>query len=272
MRNTFVLVGLFLHGLLTAAPDAAEGQLPAATDLRPVFQQWDLAPRQQGDRPTCSVFTVAGALEFALAKQQGHGTRLSVEYLNWAANRVGNDTNDGGFFSDLWKGFAARGICTEADMPYQAKLDLAKQPSPAAKTDAKTRLALGLRLHWIKEWNVNTGLTDEEFLAIKRTLSQGWPVCSGLRWPKQEKWVADVLQMCPSNAVRDGHSVLLAGYRDDAAQPGGGVLMFRNTSRGGRDGYMPYTYARTYMNDAAWVDSEARTNAPATSAAPAAQR
>jgi C1A family cysteine protease len=62
--------------------------------------------------------------------------------------------------------------------------------------------------------------------------------------------------MCPSNAVRDGHSVLLAGYRDDAAQPGGGVFIFRNTSREGRDGFMPYAYARLYMNDAVWVDFE----------------
>ena len=124
--------------------------------------------------------------------------------------------------------------------------------------DAKTRLALGLRLHWIKEWNVNTGLTDEQLSAIKHVLSQGWPVCGGLRWPKQEQWQDGVLQMCPSNTVRDGHSVLLVGYRDEAAQPGNGVFLFRNTSRDGRDGEMPYGYAQAYMNDAVWVDYEGK--------------
>ncbi|HEY5481198.1 MAG TPA: hypothetical protein VIL39_06945, partial [Verrucomicrobiae bacterium] len=79
--------------------------------------------------------------------------------------------------------------------------------------------------------------------------------------------VDNVLQMCPSNAVRDGHSVLLVGYRDDAAQPGGGVFIFRNTSRSGQDGWMPYAYAREYMNDAVWVDFERRTNAPTAPAA-----
>jgi hypothetical protein len=54
-------------------------------------------------------------------------------------------------------------------------------------TEAKTRLALGLRPHWIKEWNVKTGLTGAQFLAIKRTLDQGWPVCAGLRWPKHQE-------------------------------------------------------------------------------------
>ncbi len=119
----------------------------------------------------------------------------------------------------------------------------------------KTRLALGLRHHWIKEWNVKTGLTQEQFLAIKRTLNQGWPVCAGLRWPKQPEWSDDVLQMCPAEAVYDGHSVLLVGYRDDPKQGGGGVFLFRNTGNGGRDGFMPYAYARTYMNDAVWIDS-----------------
>jgi hypothetical protein len=79
--------------------------------------------------------------------------------------------------------------------------------------------------------------------------------------------------MCPSNAVRDGHSVLLVGYRDDAAQPGGGVFIFRNTGREGRPGLMPYGYARAYMNDAAWIDHSAKTGAPAASSpAPASQR
>ena len=60
--------------------------------------------------------------------------------------------------------------------------------------------------------------------------------------------------MCPPEAVRDGHSVLLIGYRADPTQPGGGVFTFRNTANGGRDGAMPYAYARTYMNDAAWIE------------------
>jgi hypothetical protein len=115
-------------------------------------------------------------------------------------------------------------------------------------------LAAGLRFHWIKEWDVNTGLTNAQLLAIRRTLNAGWPVCGGSRWPKQERWVEEVLQMCPPDAVRDGHSVLLVGYRDDPAQPGGGVFLFRNTSRDGRDGSMPYAYAQAYMNDAAWVE------------------
>jgi hypothetical protein len=158
----------------------------------------------------------------------------------------------------LWKGFDKYGICAAGEFPYAPKFDPALAPPAAAVTEAQTRLDLGIRFHWIKEWNVNTGLTEAEVTGIKRTLSQGWPVCGGFRWPKQERWDNEVLQMCPSNMVRDGHSVLLVGYRDDAQQPGGGVFLFRNSSRGGRDGLMPYAYARLFMNDAAWIDCPAR--------------
>lgn len=224
-----------------------------AIDLRPEFERFHLATRLQGARPTCSAFTVTSAIEFALAKRQGSTPRLSVEFLNWAANQACGEIEDGSFFSDLWKGFEAHGICAETNLPYRTKFETNQPPAAAAIADAKTRQGLGLRLRWIKEWNVKTGLTPQHLAEIKRTLSQGWPVCGGFRWPKQAQWTNDVLQMCPANAVYDGHSVLLVGYRDDEAQPGGGVFIFRNTS-GGRDAMMPYAYAAAYMNDAAWVD------------------
>ncbi len=56
-----------------------------------------------------------------------------------------------------------------------------------------TRLPLALRLEWIKEWNVNTGLTEAHLAAIKGTLAAGWPVCGGFRWPKEAQWVDGVL-------------------------------------------------------------------------------
>ena len=244
--------------------------VPRSVDLRPTFEQFNLARSRQGDRPTCSAFTVAGAIEYAAARRQGHSPKLSVEFLNWAANKSCGDTNDGGFFSDLWRGFTNHGICATSDLPYQPALDPTQSPPPEAFADAKTRLGLGLRLQWIKEWDVNTGLTDAHVGAIKRTLNDGWPVCGGFRWPKSENWVNDVLQMCPSNAVRDGHSILLVGYRDDAAQPGGGVFIFRNTAGAGRDALMPYEYARAYMNDAAWIDFESRPEPAKSAAVPSA--
>lgn len=237
---------------MPAASSAAQvSSRAAAVDLTPAFDQAGIARRQQGDRPTCSVFTIAVALEFASSRLQPH-EQLSVEFLNWAANTVDGSNHDGGFFSDLWAGFIAHGICSEKYWPYRAQFDSARSPETQTRALAKARLSLGLQLHWIKDWNVKTGLTNQQFEQIKETFRRGFPVCAGLRWPKSETWSQNVLGMCEPEAVQDGHSVLLVGYRDDVSQPGGGVFIFRNSSRN-HDGLMPYEYARAYMNDALWI-------------------
>ena len=270
LRSLFLLLALWLSLFfcpawsedlsavadLSAVTNSSAAQaLPSTTDLRPVFAKWGLWLRKQGRRPTCSVLTLAGAMEFAMAQKQQCSERLSVEFLNWTANQATGRTNDGGNFTMLWKGYETYGICKEQELPYRARFDMSQRPTAEVMASAKSRLALNLQPHWIKRWNVHTGLTDEQFLAIKRTLNQGWPVCCGLRWPKHEVWTNDVLQMCPPRGVFDGHSVLFVGYRDDPNLPGSGVFIIRNTDPG-RDGYMPYIYARAYMNDAVWINSE----------------
>jgi C1A family cysteine protease len=252
IQRTCALAAALALGLISATSQEETSvnntnKLPASVDLQTRFADFGLKQRQQGARGTCSVFTMVGALEFAVARSQGHGETLSVDFLNWAANQH-RSPRDGGFFSDMWEGFADHGICDEEQMPYANKFDSSRAPDPAAIARAKTRLESGLSRHWIKEWNVKTGLSDAQFLAIKQTLNQGWPVCGGFRWPKKPIWKDHTLQMCPPEAVFDGHSVLIAGYRD-APSGEGGVLIIRN-SNDGTDGLMPYAYARAYMNDA----------------------
>ncbi len=197
---------------------------------------------------------MVGALEYALASRQQTGTVLSIEFLNWASNQATTNSHDGGFFADLWSGFEAFGICPEGTLPYLQDYNPQLQPDALALQRAQEAAKSHLRLHWIKPWNVATDLTEEQFLEIKRTLSSGWPVCGGFRWPKREHWQKGVLEMAAAREVFDGHSVLLVGYKDDAAQPGGGAFLIRNSGGGVADGAMPYEYVRTYMNDAAWVE------------------
>jgi hypothetical protein len=253
----FIACVLLIIALPSRSPAAEASEtvsnLPSAVDLRPAFKQWGLPLRSQGSRGTCSVFAMTGGIEFALASQRQAGTVLSVEFLNWASHQAMTNTGDGGFFADLWNGFERYGICAETNWPYQPKLDSHLQPDKSVLRRAKQAARAHLRLEWIKPWDVTTGLTDEQFQAIKRTLARGWPVCGGLRWPKHETWKQDVLQMVPPAEVFDGHSVLLVGFRDDPAQPGGGVLLIRNSGGGVADGAMPYAYARAYLNDAAWI-------------------
>ena len=241
------------------ANGAAEAIItPKAVDLRPLLQKWGLEPRVQGGRETCSVFVVTEALEYALASKQQRGTRLSAEFLNWAGNQTHKESEDGGCFSELWAGYESHGICAEAEMPYRDKFDPAAKPSDGAIAHAKEIRSLGLKLHWIKEWDADKGVNEKQLAEIKKTLAQQWPVSGGFLWPKSKAVDLNLLTVVPRSEVIDGHSVLLVGYRDDAAQPGGGVFVFRNTSHGGRDGWMPYAYAREFVNDAAWVDDQAR--------------
>ncbi len=100
-------ISISLLSAAARADDSTLGSLPASVDLRPVLEECGFAPCEQGARNTCSVFTMRGALEFAVAKRQGHCPRLSVEFLNWAANKACGRAQDGGFFSDMGKGFAA---------------------------------------------------------------------------------------------------------------------------------------------------------------------
>jgi hypothetical protein len=229
---------------------------PPLADLRPMFKTWELAPLPQGSRGTCSVFVVAGALEYASARHHHAGQRFSVEYLNWASNQVVGQCVDGGFFADLWKGFSAFGICPAPDMPYQDRFDPNLAPSEEARIHADRCLSDDLRNHWIKPWDINTGLTDAQLTAVKQVIGQGWPVCGGFRWPKHPVWKDDVLEMAPPENVFDGHSLLLVGYRDDPQQPGGGVFVFRNSNSDHSEGWMTYQYAAAYMNDAMWISTQ----------------
>lgn len=119
---------------------------------------------------------------------------------------------------------------------------------------ARETAKAGLRLHWIKPWDVTTGLTAPQLREIKRVLARGWPVCGGLRWPKREHWRRDVLQMASADEVFDGHSVLLVGFADNLAEPGGGDFLIRNSATGTDQGGLPYEYALRFMNDAAWIE------------------
>lgn len=260
LSRAVVAIGLVLlagvSGLEASAFGAAaeEGVGPASIDLRPAFRDMGLALRLQGRRGTCSVFTMAGAMEYALAHRQRRGIALSVEFLNWASNDATRTAHDGGFFSDLWAGFVKHGVCPEADMPYQPRFDAKQRPSEAAMERARAVRQAGLRLHWIKSWDVKTGLTEAQMTQIKNVLARQWPVCGGFRWPKREQWNEGVLQMAPPEGVFDGHSVLLVGYRDDPQRPGGGVFFIRNSGREAPELALPYAYVQAYMNDALWID------------------
>lgn len=233
----------------------SESPLPATADLRPAFAEGGLAPKSQGARGCCSLFALVGVLEFELARA-GTPVRLSEEYLNWASHRTNGRRVDGSFFSDALNGLAEHGLCREELMPYAATFDPEAEPSPEARAEAAGRRAF--RATWIKEWDVRTGLTEEQLGAVRRAVATGHPVACGLRWPKEAVYDGEhTLNVPPPEEVFDGHSIVLVGYQDDPERPGEGWFWFRNSSgpdwQAAGHARLPYAFARAYGNDAVIV-------------------
>jgi len=217
-----------------AAPPAPPAAAPpAAVDLRPRLEAWGLPVRGQHRRPTCSVFTVVVAMEYAVARARGRGEPLSVEFANWAGNEATRRVDDGSFFSDVWEGYEAHGICPDRLLPYGKSFDPQATPPDAAREAARAlRASVPLRIHWIAPLPKKPGITDAHLAEIKAVLAAGWPVCGG-----------------------SYHSVLFVGYRDDPEEAGGGVLIVRDSGGAGGHGTISYEAAKARFGDVLWIEA-----------------
>jgi hypothetical protein len=232
----------------------ADEDLPWQVDLRPQFDRFGLVPVAQGRRDVCSLFAVTGLAEFELAKNHpNQPRRLSEEFLTWAANESTGLKGDQAMFVEAVHGLTHLGICTQELMPYADNPDTTRVPSKEAQVDASSRRHWTVK--WIKRWDVKTGMTEAESREIRKELADGHPVAIAMRWPKKQRLDRQRIQQVPRRAdVYDGHSVILAGYRDDKAQAGGGLFIVRNSfgAEWGDAGYayFPYGYIAEYGNDA----------------------
>jgi len=231
----------------------AAARVTCTVDLRPTIARWGLGARPQGKRPTCSVFATVNAIEFALAARKDQGIKISQEYLNWAKNQATGTEEDGGFFHDIWAGYVKLGLATEETVPYAQGYDAGLCPSKRALREGKKYRKYGLKLHFIKRWDVDRGLTKSEFGAVLKRIAQGFPVMCGLRWAKKPEFVDDVMVWCPPEDVFDGHSVLIVGYVETAGVEGGGYLILSDSASARNDFKMSFKFARDYANDACWV-------------------
>lgn len=247
-----ILTALLIAGLVSGSKTLTAQDFT----LRPLFDQYGMTIRDQGGRGTCSVFAIVGLMEFEYAHLLGQKVNLSVEYLNWASNQVTGEAEDGSFFSDALTGLHKYGICEDSLFPYYAKNYTSKvEPSGTALTDGKQRRKA--ETIWIKQWDPNNGMTEDQIQQVKAQIRYRHPVAIGFQWPKNEekyrKIVNGMMSVPPREGVFDGHSIIMVGYKDDPATPGGGWFIFRN-SHGigyGDQGYgkMPYEYVSKYAND-----------------------
>lgn len=227
-------------------------------DLRPKIAQNNLQVKNQGNRNTCSVFAITFLLEYLFATQKGFGiaTDFSEEYLNTMKNVACNIKKDGGFFSQIAKGYAMYGIYMSGLVPYKPAYDPNyKVPSEYVQVAMKWDRA---KAHFIKEWNPNMGASPIQIDQACAYLSKNIPVAGGFLWPNslqfETKGGLTVMKTPTSkNQVFDGHSVALVGFKKSNLFPGGGYFIVRNSwGKGwGEDGYayMTFDYVKKYAND-----------------------
>ena len=228
-------------------------------DLRPEIEALGIPVRAQGGRNTCSVFATTFLLDFMYAKHYGvKNADYSEEFLNYASNKAIGQNDDGGFFDALDLGYQQSGDVPEAMLPYSASFNPNLAVNAATKAKAAA-LQPRLKPHFIKPWDVNTGLLPSQLLSILAQLKQGRPVAAGLRWPKDgkfktEKILGVTMMTAPApEDVFDGHSIDFVGFKVSNKFPGGGYLVFRNSwgagFMDGGYGYMSFDYANKYTND-----------------------
>lgn len=223
-------------------------------DLRPAIERFGLGARPQRKRPTCSVFATVNATEYAVAARLKKGVLLSQEFLNWAKNKVAGKEQDGDFFHVIWEGYQQKGICEEAMLPYQEAYDPEIAIGETCLQDAAKYRDLSLSLNFIKEWNVERGLTPAEFKAVLNKISQGWPVMCGMRWQKEAKVENGMIVWVPADAVFDGHSILFVGYCEDASIEGGGYFIVSDSGSNRNDLRITFRFVHDYANDACWIE------------------
>ena len=256
-RKCSLLGSLISGGLLLLIPSLGtadeQERLPGKVDLTADFEKLGLTPLAQGNRDDCSLFAITALAEFESGKHsRGPHRRLSEEFLIWAADHATGETGDQAMFYKAVQGLNSLGVCAADLMPYLGKPNPHRKPSAEAVADARP-LSERWKVEWIKRWSLDSRLTEQQLLEVKRALADGHPVACGLRWPKELNGYK-LLEVPPPDKVSDGHSIALVGYEDDPTQNGRGVLLFRNSygPTWGDKGYgvMSYAYARAYANDA----------------------
>jgi papain like protease len=226
-------------------------------DLRPNIESMGIAIRDQGDRGTCSVFAMTFLLEYNYGKHfDFKKPDFSEEYLNDVKNLATGDDWDGGFFTDIDKGYQEYGIVNARLDPYKNTFNPKEKVSKALLTKGE-EIKPRLKAHYIKDWDVKTGLKPKQLAAILSRLRSGIPVASGLRWPNTFETETirgiPVMKVPGPSGVTDGHSIDFVGFRQCPHFPGGGYFIFRNSwgtsFQEDGYGYMPFQYAMKYAND-----------------------
>lgn len=245
-------------------------ELRLLVDLRPAFARHGLAPKDQGRRPSCSVFAAIGAVEYLTAQYYGQPVHFSEDYLIWATRKslaltdaeVARRAAAAGLGEDL--GFALHevfqamehyGVATQEEMPntFGGAMSQIREPNSLIQMQARSRGQFRALFFM--------GRTPKTVIGnCVHALNQDLPVAVGIRIPTTNRLGNDT--RLGERAPVGGHAVTLVGYECKTGRLEDTVFIFRNSwgPNWGEAGYgfVSYAYLERYLGVAAALEPRTR--------------
>ncbi|MFH1500131.1 MAG: C1 family peptidase [Verrucomicrobiota bacterium] len=228
-------------------------------DLRSRFFEYGLYPKDQGRRPSCSVFAVVSALEFQNATLVGQAEKFSEEYLIWATRKVLGQTRpaavaetedeetaqDAGFsLSEVVTALRTYGVPRQSDMPNTFGSSMRDIAEPDAGLIEQARSVRQVAIHRIPARE-----NAQAINGLVHALNAGVPPAVGLRWP-HERSIRNGYLSRQQPVEGYAHAVTLVGYRCETGRIEDAVFIFKNSwgPRWGQGGFGMATWEYLHNN------------------------
>jgi len=232
----------------------------SGVDLRPQFRALELHAKDQGRRPSCSVFAVVSALEFLHAEATGKAEKLSEEYLIWATLRTiqragpgadqltGEDADAGFALTEVVTALRSYGIPLQSSMPNTIgrTSNIVTEPTPEVVAESRQRTQVAV--HLVPGRDNATVLNN-----VVHALNAGLPVAIGTAWPRFTNMRAALLN-AQEPIPGYGHAVTLVGYTCESGRIEDATFIFKNSwgAKWGANGYgfATYSYLAKHLHNA----------------------
>lgn len=212
----------------------------ALVDFRPTLKDRGIHPKNQGSQPSCTVFSIVGALEceFARDPRKRHLGPLSEDFLIWATiayhnkdaralrrtlKSLPNKDFDTGFtLFEVLMALSQYGVVPRSKLRYKEPKSGEDLPDPTAST-----LADAKRNNNIRAYSIEGDTKSQQIDQIIETLNAGHAVVLGLRWPGYHSLVGtDTLSNQPAKMQ---HAVTLVGFENPSGAKTDMRFIFRNS-------------------------------------------
>ncbi|MBL9214908.1 MAG: C1 family peptidase [Opitutaceae bacterium] len=236
-------------------------------NLRPRFAEMGLGVRDQGRRPSCSIFAIVCALEYQNARLTGRAQNFSEEYVIWATRKTvqrlpspaggagspGDEDADAGFsLTEVVTALRAYGIPYASSLPNHLAGSIAAIQDPPPQVIEEARAQQQVFVHPLPGRDTKTRINN-----LVHALNAGMPVAIGLAWPNYRALRTGYLsgQKPMENAW---HAVTVVGYRANGPRLEDTYFIFKNSwgANWGQGGYgtVTFDYLNQHLADAVLLE------------------